>query len=63
MQDRHVNTLCGKVGLGKKYELDLESITKTAIYEQDLPCISVKRAVEDGLLPEVLGYERFTAQM
>jgi len=49
--------------LGKKYDLDLETISKADIYEKDLPCITIKRAVEDGLLPVVTGYERFTAEM
>lgn len=38
-------------------QVDLKTITKAQIIEQDLPCRSVKRAVEDGLLPEIPGYQ------
>jgi len=42
-------------------ELDLASLSRAQIYEQDLPCISIKRAVEAGLLVPVRDYERLTA--
>ncbi|MDI3504486.1 MAG: hypothetical protein PWP64_1422, partial [Candidatus Cloacimonadota bacterium] len=38
-------------------QVDLKTITKAQIIEQDLPCRSVKRAVEDGLLLEIPGYQ------
>jgi len=47
----------------KVYGTDLESITVQQIREQNLPCISIKRAVEDGLLPYVNGYDRFDNEM
>jgi hypothetical protein len=43
--------------------VDLSTITREFIYENDLPCISVKRAVEAGLLTPVNGYELLTQEM
>ena len=37
--------------------IDLEAITRAQIEANDLPCRSVKRAVEAGLLEPVPGYE------
>ena len=37
--------------------IDLEAITRAQIDANDLPCRSVKRAVEAGLLEPVPGYE------
>jgi len=39
-------------------EIDLATLTKEEIYTLDLPCISIKRAVEAGLLEEVKDYVR-----
>ncbi len=36
---------------------DLKTLTRQQIYDGDLPCKSVKSAVEAGLLPEVLNYQ------
>ena len=44
-------------------EVDLRTISREQIYQNNMPCISVKQAVEAGLLPEVKGYERMTAEM
>jgi len=44
-------------------EINLSTITRTQIYEQDLPCQSVKRAVEAGLLPVTEGYEWYNELM
>ncbi len=38
--------------------IDLKIITRDEIYTRDLPCISVTRAVEAGLLTPVEGWER-----
>ncbi|MCD8480946.1 MAG: hypothetical protein LRZ88_12585, partial [Candidatus Cloacimonetes bacterium] len=38
-------------------QVNLKTITKAQIREQELPCRSVKCAVEAGLLPEVPGYQ------
>jgi hypothetical protein len=44
--------------LAKSYpEIDLKTITRDYIYDNNLPCISVKRAVEAGLLPPVTDWE------
>jgi len=43
--------------------IDLKTITKEQIHADNLPCISVKAAVEAGLLPAVKGYERFNHEM
>ena len=42
-------------------EIDLKTITRQQIYQENLSCISVKNAVEAGILPPVKGYERMTA--
>lgn len=39
--------------------VDLATLTRQQIYEQNLPCQSVKSAIEAGLLPSVKGYERY----
>jgi hypothetical protein len=59
--------------LAKKYDgtqggenpivVDLSTITRTFIYDNDLPCISVKRAIEAGLLTSVNGYDLLTSEM
>ncbi len=41
-------------------QVDLASITRQQIYDQDLPCKSVKTAVEAGLIPALEGYERWS---
>lgn len=49
--------------MAKKYSLDLATLTREDIYSQNLPCITLVAAIEDGLLPDVHGYERFVAEM
>ena len=44
-------------------DINLAFITRTEIYERDLPCISVKRAIEAGLLPRVKDYEDYMGEM
>ncbi|PKN73267.1 MAG: hypothetical protein CVU50_02945 [Candidatus Cloacimonetes bacterium HGW-Cloacimonetes-3] len=41
--------------------VDLPTITREQITSQSLPCISVKAAIEAGLLPPVKLYSRFNA--
>ena len=48
-------------GMAKKYGIDLAILTRAEIYASNLPCITVKAAVEDGLLVAVKGYERFVS--
>ncbi|PKN80124.1 MAG: hypothetical protein CVU48_03060 [Candidatus Cloacimonetes bacterium HGW-Cloacimonetes-1] len=43
--------------------IDLRTITREEIYALNLPCISVKNAVESGLLPAVYDYQRFDNQI
>jgi hypothetical protein len=43
--------------------IPLAEITREMITDLDLPCSSVKAAVEAGLLPWVNGYERFDKGM
>jgi len=38
-------------------EIDLTTLTREQIFAEDLPCQSVKRAVEANLLPVVDGYQ------
>ncbi len=49
--------------LAKQHSLDLKTLTREQIYDTMLPCISVKTAVEAGLLPPIAGYENLTRQM
>ena len=37
-------------------DVDLTTLSKAQIYAENLPCISVKAAIEAGLLPQVEGY-------
>ena len=39
--------------------VDLKTLTREQITEMDLPCKSLKAAVEAGLLPEVKNYQRW----
>ncbi|HPS40224.1 MAG TPA: hypothetical protein PL124_12465 [Candidatus Cloacimonadota bacterium] len=39
--------------------IDLRTLTREEIYQRDLPCISVKKAVEAGLLAKVLEWEGY----
>ena len=43
--------------------VDLRSITREEIYSRDLPCISLKRAIAAGLLPQVHGWEEFDKEI
>lgn len=43
--------------------VDLKTITRTQILEQNLPCRSVKTAVEAGLLPTIPGFEYMTREI
>lgn len=43
--------------------LELRSISRTDIYEQNLPCISVKRAVEAGLLPPLGDWKSLISEL
>jgi len=43
--------------------IDLRTLTREEIYLRDLPCISVKKAVEAELLPKVLEWEGFEHQI
>jgi len=49
--------------MAKKYSLDLATLTRADIYSQNLPCLTLVAAIEDGLLPAVHGYTRFVAEM
>ena len=43
--------------------IDLQTLTREEIYTRDLPCLSVKRSVEAGLLPVVYDYEALDRQI
>ena len=43
--------------------VNLATITREQIDQQDLPCKSLQAAITAGLLPAVKGYERFTANL
>lgn len=43
--------------------IDLTTISRESIYEQGLQCISVKRAVEAGLLEAVKGWEGLAGEI
>ncbi len=44
-------------------KVDLKTITRAQIYSQNLPCRTVKAAVDAGLLPKVRGYQRWAEQI
>ena len=44
--------------LARGFGVDLRTITRAEIDALDLPCRSVKRAIQAGLLQSVAGYER-----
>ncbi len=43
--------------MARQLDIDLEFITREQIFAQELPCRTVKSAVEAGLLASVNGYE------
>lgn len=43
--------------------IDLLTLTREEIYQRDLPCISVKRAVDAGLLPAVFDFKTMTREL
>lgn len=43
--------------------INLGTLTREEIYSRNLPCISVKHAVEAGLFPVVYGYQEFTHEL
>jgi len=43
--------------------VNLASITREQIAEQNLPCCTLAQAIQAGLLPAVRGYERYSAEM
>ncbi len=42
----------------RQYDINLILLTKSAIYEQQLPCICLRDAIEAGLLEPIEGYHR-----
>jgi hypothetical protein len=44
-------------------KVDLKTITRAQIESQNLPCRTLKAAIDAGLLPKVKGYERLTNQI
>jgi hypothetical protein len=44
--------------MAKELGLDLATLTRNQIETEDLPCRTVKQAVEAGYIPAVLNYER-----
>jgi hypothetical protein len=60
------NNLYLKIMYGLKKldpSLDLETISRAQIQYHDLPCRSVRRSVEAGLLPPVRGYEELDSEL
>lgn len=47
----------------KAYGCNLSDLTRDQIISQNLPCISVKSAIEAGLLEEVRGYQSLNMTM
>jgi hypothetical protein len=41
-------------------QVDLATITREQIYAQNLPCKTLKDAIDFGLLPKVKGYDKWT---
>ena len=50
-------------GMARNMGVDISTITKSAIYEQNLPCKSVKAAIDAGLLEPILDYQRLDSGM
>jgi len=44
-------------------EIDLRSINRTIVYSRDLPCKSLCRAIEAGLLPRVEHWEQYNREI
>ena len=43
--------------MAKEYDLDLATLSREQLANDNLPCLTVQRAVEAGLLPHVHDYE------
>jgi len=43
--------------------VDLRTIMRDYIYAHDLPCISIQKAVEAGLLKRVKGWEGLVSEL
>jgi hypothetical protein len=43
--------------------IELRTLTREEIVERDLPCLTLKKAIEAGLLPQVYGWESFTHEI
>ncbi|MDZ4122080.1 MAG: hypothetical protein U1C33_06635 [Candidatus Cloacimonadaceae bacterium] len=50
-------------GLNRVTGADLATISRLEIETLDLPCRTVKRAIEAGLLPPVEAYQKFDSEM
>lgn len=44
-------------------KVNLQKITREQVYKEQLPCISLRTAIDAGLLPKVNGYERWNANI
>jgi hypothetical protein len=44
-------------------EVFLTTLTREQIFAENLPCLTVRQAVEAGLLPQVEGYQRLTQEI
>ena len=44
-------------------QLDLKTLTREQIYDQDLPCKNVASAIQSGLLPKVADWAELTAMI
>ena len=53
----------GSQGGENPVTVDLSTITRSFVYDNELPCISVKRAVEAGIISPVNGYEQMTQEL
>ena len=47
----------------KRYEIDLSTITREQVASLDLPCKSVRSAIDAGLLEPIVGYQRLISEM
>jgi hypothetical protein len=50
-------------GMAKAKSIDLRTITRAQIETENLPCISIKQAVEAELLPRVRNYEKLDNEL
>ena len=55
--------VCLMYAMAKELALDLKTITRAQIENDNMPCLSVKMAVDAGLLPRVRNFEKLDNEL